>query len=471
MLEIVFVEKVPADDVVKVIAMYEKTPFKADFLKQSEAKQINTAIVQSGFDGKLNETADVYGGKAKTVLAGLGKKGDKPAVQKAGAGLFGKLFNDERACIVVDDDSTALELAFGILLGSYSFDKYKTEKKPGDFPKLEQVCLVVKRSAEAYEKFKPLAALATAVRYCKDLSNEPASFLTPEVFASDIKRLEYLGLDVDILSAKEIKENGLGLVEAVAKGAANEPKVVVISWKGNRSQKEYDLGLVGKGVCFDAGGLSLKSNAGMLEMKMDMAGAAAIAAAMKAAALQRIRKNLIAVVGLVENMPDGNAMKIGDVYTSYSGKTVEIMNADAEGRLVVADCLSYLQKNYKVKTLVDLATLGSLRTVLGNVYAAVFATDNKLADMLTEAGEACNERLWKMPLDTEYEQMLASSLADMRNIAVDGKASIVSAAFLNRFIEKGIKWAHIDMSGVRLDKSGLASGFGVRLLNEFIKGL
>ena len=471
MLEVVFVEKVSTDDVVKVVTIFEGKPVKANFLTAEEAKLINKAIVQAKFEGKLKETVDVFGGRAKTVLMGLGKDGDDIAVQTAGVKLFERLFNDEKAFIATDDENTALNLAFGVLLGSYSFSKYKTEKKAEDFPKLEQISLVVADAKSAYEKFKPYIAEVTAIRYCKDLCNEPASYLTPEVFAQDIKRLEYLGLDVEVFGAEDIRTKGLGLVEAVGKGAANSPKVVVVSWKGNRNKKEYDLGLVGKGVCFDAGGLSLKSNAGMVEMKMDMFGAAAVVAVMKGAALQRVRKNLIAVVGLVENMPGAGAMKIGDIYTSYSGKTVEVMNADAEGRMVVADCLGYLQKNYPVKTVIDIATLGSLRTVLGNAYAAVFSTDERLVKQMIKAGESVGEKLWEMPLDKQYEQMLASPLADMRNISLDGKASIVSAAFLNRFIEKGVKWAHIDISGVRLDKNGLASAFGVRLLNELIKGL
>lgn len=471
MLEVVFADKMPSETGVKVVAMYEGTPAKADFLTADEAKLIKKAILQSGFDGKLNEYTEVFGGREKVILAGLGKKGNDITVQEAGTKLFTKLFHDEKAFIAVDDEQTALNLAFGVLLGSYSFDKYKTEKKPENFAKLEQITLIVKNPQDVYEKFKPYMALTTGIRYCKDLCNEPASYLTPEVFADDIKRLEYLGLDVEILTETEIKDKGLGLVDAVAKGSVNPPRVVVVSWRGDRNKEAYDFGMAGKGVCFDAGGLSLKSNAGMAEMKMDMSGAAAVVSVLKAAALQRIRKNLVAVVGLVENMPGAKAMKIGDIYTSYSGKTVEVMNADAEGRMVLADCLGYLQKNYQVKNIVDLATLGSLRTVLGNVYAGLFANDGKLANKLEQAGDISGEKLWKMPLDVEYEKMLVSPLADMRNIALDNKASIVSAAFLNRFIEKDTMWAHIDISGVRLDKTGLASGFGVRLLNEFIKGL
>ncbi len=471
MLEVIFSDTKPDSGIVKVIPMFEKEAAQVDCLTAEEAKLLKKTIVQSGFDGRFAEKVDVFGGRSKIVLLGLGEDKNVLAVEKIGENLFEQIAQEERVYIATEDDETALHLAYGVLLGSYRFDKYKTTKRKEDFPKLEQIILKVADATEVSEKFKPYLALVTAIRYAKDLGNEPASYLTPEIFAADIKRLSYLGLDVEILDEEAIHLKGLGLIEAVAKGSTQAPRVVIVSWRGNRHQEAYDLGLVGKGVCFDSGGLSLKSNVGMVEMKMDMAGAATVVAAMKAAALQRVRKNLIAVVGLVENMPDGNTMKIGDIYTAYNGKTVEVMNTDAEGRLVVADCLAYLQANYEVKKTVAVATLGVLKTVLGNVYAGLFASDEKLAKAMLKAGEISGEKVWQMPLDEKYARMLHSPVADLRNIALDGKASIVSAAFLASFVEKEAKWAHIDISGVRLDKGGLASGFGVKLLNELIKGL
>ena len=471
MLEVVFSNKKPLAKKTKVILMYEQKNVKADFLTTDEAELVKKAIVQADFCGKTGQFVEVFGGRAKILLAGIGKQGDNLALQKVGCELFGRLYHDETAYIAAEDDNEGINIAYGLLLGSYSFDKYKTEKKADDFAKLEQIVVKASNAEKAQENFKMYLALVTAIRYARDLGNEPANYLTPEVFALDVERLRYLGLQIEVLDEKAIRLNGLGLIDAVGKGSKNPPRLVVAAWLGNRASSEYDLAIVGKGICFDAGGMSLKSNAGMVEMKMDMTGAAAAIASLKALALQRVRKNIVAVVGLAENMPGGNAMKIGDVYTAYDGKTVEIMNADAEGRLVVADCLAYVQKNYQVKNVVDLATLGSLKTTLGNVYAGVFANDKKLAEKLIEAGEKTGEKLWLMPLDKEYDKMLTSTIADMRNIAIDNKASIVSAAFLERFIEKGIRWAHIDISGMRLDKNGLASGFGVKLLNEFIRGL
>ena len=471
MLEVIFTKDEPVNNVVKVIAMFEDKPAKVEFLDETEANLVQTAIAQANFEAKSGEYVNVYGGDSKIVLLGLGKDNDDLNIQSVGEKLFNVLFNDESAYIFAENDNIAVNLAYGVLLGSYSFDKYKTEKKDDEYTKLEQIILRVDDVEKNKENFKAYLAMANGIRYCKDLCNEPASYLTPEVFAYDIKRLEYLGLDVELLDMEAIRLNGLGLVEAVGKGGANLPYVVVMSWRGNPNKKDYDLGLVGKGVCFDSGGLSLKTGNGMVEMKMDMSGAAAVVSAMKVAALQRIKKNLVAIVSLVENMPDGNATKIGDIITSYSGKTVEILNADAESRLIVADALSYMQKNFKVSKIVDLATLGTVTAMLGNVYAGLFSNDDKLAKMLVSAGEKSGERLWLLPIDKDYEKMIKSDVADMKNISTSQSARVTSVAFLNKFIEKGAKWAHIDISGLRLDKSGLSSGFGVKLLNEVMKDL
>ena len=471
MLEVIFTKNEPENDIVKVIAMFEDQPSKVDFLNEKEAGLVQTAIAQADFEAKSGDYINVYGGTSKIVLLGLGKNDDDLNIQSVGEKLFNILYSDERAYIFAENDNVVVNLAYGVLLGSYSFDKYKTEKKDDEYTKLEQIVLKVSDEEKNTEDFKTFLAMANGIRYCKDLCNEPASYLTPEVFAYDIKRLEYLGLDVELSDMDAIKLKGLGLVEAVGKGGANLPYVVVMSWRGNPNKKDYDLGLVGKGVCFDSGGISLKTAAGMIEMKMDMSGAAAVVASMKVAALQRLKKNIVAIVPLVENMPDGNATKIGDIVTSYSGKTVEILNADAEGRLIVADALSYMQKNFKVTKIVDLATLGTITAMLGNVYAGLFSNDDKLTKALISAGEKSGEKLWPLPIDDGYDKMIKSDVADMKNIASPQQARITSVAFLNKFIEKDTKWAHIDISGLRLDKTSLSAGFGVKLLNEFMKGL
>lgn len=471
MLEVIFTKDEPLKDVVKVITMFEDKPATVDFLSTKETKLVETAIIQANFEAKAGDYLNVYGGTSKIVLLGLGKNDDDLNIQGVGEKLFNILFNDENAYIVAENDQIAQNLAYGVLLGSYSFDKYKTEKKGDEYTKLEQISLKVDDVEKNTEEFKSYVAMANGIRYCKDLCNEPASYLTPEVFAYDIKRLEYLGLDVELLNLDAIHLKGLGLVEAVAKGSSNLPYVVIMSWRGNPEKNDYDLGLVGKGVCFDSGGVSLKSGGGMIEMKMDMTGAACVVASMKVAALQRIKKNIVAVVSLVENMPDGNAVKIGDIVTAYNGRTVEVLNADAEGRLIVADALAYMQKNFKVSKIVDLATLGTISAMFGNVYAGLFSNDEKLTKTLIAAGEKSGEKLWHLPMNEDYEKMIKSDVADIKNIPTGQSARITSVAFLNKFIEKGTKWAHIDISGLRLDKTGLSSGFGVKLLNEVMKGL
>ena len=460
MLEVILTAKIDEEIKTKVWALDKNDKIPSRYKPQAKAQN---------FQAQVDKIVSFWHDEEQIVLCGLGKNPTPVDWQKVGSNLYGKIARAEKALITVNDDANALALVYGILLGSYSFDKYQTNKKPEDFPALEQLIVKVKNVKKATEVYKDYVALATGVRYARDLCNEPANCLTPEIFAKDIKRLEYLGLDVEILDKDNLHLKGLGLIEAVGKGSVNDPKMVIISWRGNRKSKDYDWGLVGKGVCFDAGGLSLKTTQGMLEMKQDMSGAAAVAATMKALALQRVKKNILAIAALVENMPDGNAMKVGDVYTSYCGKTVEVNNTDAEGRLIVADALSYMQKNYKVKKIVDVTTLGSLNGVLGKVYGGMFANDDNLADELLKAGEISGENLWRMPLNEQYHKALASTVADIKNVAPEAKASITSAAFLEEFIEKDTKWAHIDMSNMRMDNKGLAAGFGVRLLNKLIR--
>lgn len=462
MLEVIFTTK-PDDAIstkVFILAKGDKLPIA---YKEQAKKQ--------DFKNDKGKFAEFWNDDQQIVLCGIGEKSSMLDWQELGKNLYAKIEKSERVAIYAKNDDLVLNLVYGVLQGSYCFDKYRTNKEPNEFPALEQLIVKVKNEKKSTEEYKKYVALYTGIRYARDLCNEPANCLTPDIFAKDIKRLEYLGLDVEVLDKDNLYLKGLGLIEAVGKGSTNEPKMVIVSWKGNRNSKEYDLGLIGKGVCFDAGGLSLKSTQGMLEMKQDMSGAAAVVATMKSTALQRVKKNLLAIVALVENMPDGNAMKVGDVYTSYSGKTVEVNNTDAEGRLIVADALSYMQKNYKVKKIVDVTTLGSFNGVLGKVYGGMFANDEKLATDLLKAGEISGELLWRMPLNKQYGKALKSTVADIKNVAPDAKASVVSAAFLESFIEKGMKWAHIDMSNMRMDNKGLAAGFGVKLLNELIRNL
>ena len=370
------------------------------------------------------------------------------------------------------------EFALGIELAGYRFDKYFTKKPQSFYPELEKI-VFAGTDLKNMDGYKPFAGLVNGVRYARDLINEPANALTPEIFAADIKRLEYLGLKVEILDEKAMKEAGFNLALAVGQGSLNKPRVGIVSWQGNPDNDEIEIGLVGKGVTFDSGGISLKSPNNMGEMKQDMTGAAVMVASLKVAALQKIKKNIVAVVGLVENMPSGAAYRPGDVVTSMSGQTVEVIDTDAEGRLVLADCLTYIQRKFEPKYVIDAATLtGAITIALGSTYAGLFSNNVKLAEKLKAAGESSGELLWQLPMHKEYDEQMDSAIADMKNLSSTRKAgSATAACFLQRFIEKNTKWAHLDIAGMDMSdgKKCLypkgASAYGVRLLNEFITRL
>ena len=366
------------------------------------------------------------------------------------------------------------EFALGMELASYRFDKYFTTKKASFYDNLEKVVLT-NSGLKNMDGYKPNSGLANAVRYARDLINEPANALTPEIMAQDIKRLEYLGLEVEILDEKAMRQKEFGLALAVAQGSANKPRVAVIKWRGNAAENGFKVGLVGKGVTFDSGGISLKGATNMGDMKQDMTGAAVVAATMKSLALQKVRQNVVAVVGLVENMPSGTAYRPGDVVKSMSGQTVEVVNTDAEGRLVLADCLTYIQRNYQPQNVIDIATLtGAIVVSLGSAYAGIFGNYNQLGMRLSEVGDVCGERVWKMPMDKEYDKQIDSTIADMKNSGGRAAGSSTAACFLRRFIEKNTRWVHLDVAGLDLSDGSKvlypkgASAFGVRLLNKYI---
>ena len=484
MLEIVFSNGRIGAKIVKIIGVAEGAKINSDLLAKEDVALIKKQAADCRFDGKLGRVMETYGKSGRILVMGLGKKPAELSLQNAGGALASKLFNDEVAAYYVEkikgcnlnEEQIAHNLAFGLLLGTYRFDKYFTTKKPEEYPNLERVIFKVKNPAEVNENFKNYAALANAVRYGRDLCNEPANYLTPEVFADDIKRLEYLGLDVDVLDYKALKQNDFACLLSVAQGSEKEPRVAVIKWKGNPNSDKWELGLVGKGVTFDSGGISIKPSSGMEEMKQDMTGAAVVVASMKALALQCAHKNVVGVVGLVENMPSGSAVKPGDVVTSMSGQTVEIINTDAEGRLVLADCLWYIQKEFAVNKLIEVATLtGATARALGNEYAGIFANDDALANGLIDAGERSGERLWRLPISEGYNKMINSDFADMKNIGGVSAGGSTAACFLQRFVKPEVKWAHLDIAGVDAEKKGRpicpkgATAFGIRLINQYLR--
>lgn len=498
MVEIVFSNKKARRGDVKIALAYgrvDKNSWK-DFLTPEELKLLTAAANRESFKALPNEVIEIETVDNKVICAGVSKRPTPLDLQKLGGSLVKYLKKYPAAVIYAEKPSSsklktsdiAYNIAFGIQLGSYSFDKYLTKRKPQDFPQLETVLFSGRSKVIPKEGYTPYSALAASVRYARDLTNEPANNMTPIVMADDIQRLNYLGLEIEILDETAMREQNFNLALSVAQGSCNKPRIAVIKWHGKTQSAAnfndeiktvYDLGLVGKGVTFDSGGISIKPATGMWDMKQDMAGAAAVVGAMKAAALQKLPLNVVAVVGLVENMPSGSATRPGDIVKSMSGQTVEILNTDAEGRLVLADCLWYIQEKYGVKKVIDIATLtGAIMIALGREMAGVMGNNQQLIDTIIKSGNIVGEKAWQLPIGKEYDKMMNSPIADMKNISESRNAgSITAACFLQRYIKRDVKWAHLDIAGMDKEEKGKpltpkgATGFGVRLFNEIIKQL
>jgi len=364
------------------------------------------------------------------------------------------------------------EFAYGFELKSYNFEKYKTQKKGF----LQEIFFASTDYEQLKKEYNYLSSVKKGVYLTRDLISEPPNKLFPKKYVDEIKKLSSLGLKVKILDEKIMKTLGMNALLGVGQGSTKESFLVTIEWNGATKKSEQPLAFVGKGVCFDTGGISLKPARFMEEMKYDMGGSAAVVGLMKSLALRKAKINAVGVVGLVENMPDGNAQRPGDIVKSFSGQTIEILNTDAEGRLVLADALSYTEKKFKPKFIIDLATLtGAIIISLGEEYAGLFSNNDKLSENLEKVGEEINEKVWRLPLHKNYDKLINSNYADMQNINYAGGAgSITAAQFLKRFV-KNTPWIHLDIAGMAFSKkaanlnSGGATGYGVRLLSDLIK--
>ncbi|MCB1884828.1 MAG: leucyl aminopeptidase [Geminicoccaceae bacterium] len=427
----------------------------------------------------------------RIVLLVLGKEGGKDGdltardVAEAGASLASRLaaIGVKRATVAPLDgldlggitatDAVAL-LAEGAHLRAYRFDRYRSggDEAKEEAKGLERLDFAAPDGARA--GLDAVGRLAEAVNMTKDLVSEPANVLYPETFAERTRALEELGVEVEVLPKAKLEELKMGALLAVNQGSVREPYVVVMRWQGGGD--EAPLALIGKGVCFDTGGISIKPAAGMQDMKWDMAGAGAVVGAMRAVAGRKARANVVGVIGLVENMPSGTATRPGDVITTMAGKTVEVINTDAEGRLVLADVLWYAQDRFRPKAIIDLATLtGAVIVALGHERAGLFSTDDDLAKSLDAAGESTGEPLWRLPLGPAYDKHIKSQIADMKNTGQGREAgSTAGAVFLQRYVGD-TPWAHLDIAGVAWSGSDRplsgkgATGFGVRLLDRFVR--
>jgi leucyl aminopeptidase len=368
------------------------------------------------------------------------------------------------------------QFIFGFNLKSYTFNKYKTLNKEKINKKISFKIITFNKD-KIQKKYKYYDSIKEGVFLSRDLVSEPPNVLNPKKYTEEIKKLSKLGLKVEILNESKLKKLGMNSLLGVGQGSENETFLVIIKWNGAKSNFGKPLAFVGKGVCFDTGGISLKPARFMEEMKYDMGGSAVVVGLMKSFALRKAKINAVGVVGLVENMPDGNAQRPGDIVKSYSGKTIEVLNTDAEGRLVLADALTYTEKKYKPKFIIDLATLtGAIIVALGEEYAGLFSNNDELSKNIFKASENVNEKVWRLPLHKNYDKLIDSPIADVQNINyVGGAGSITAAQFLQRFILNKTPWAHLDIAGMAFSKKaanlnpGGATGFGVRLLNNLVK--
>ena len=439
----------------------------------------------SGKSGQLFEGFVERGGEVvRVALAGMGAvraKDRASAVERAGAGLAAKYLASGETSMLVDVSGagmTAKEVVaflLGLRLRSWRHDVYRTRLGEDKKPTLAEIVVAgAPRGAQAAWQIE--AALAEGVEFTRELVTEPANTIYPESFVERcLERLSGTGVSMRVLDEEAMRALGMGALLGVAQGSVRPPRLLVMEWRGGK-EGERPIAFVGKGVTFDSGGISIKPAAGMEDMKWDMGGAGAVAGTMLSLARREAAANVIGICGLVENMPDGKAQRPGDVVTSMSGQTIEVINTDAEGRLVLCDALTWLQREYAPAASVDLATLtGAMIVSLGHEYAGMFANDDELAAKLEAAGKDSGDKLWRFPLGSAYDKLIDSQIADMKNTGPRFGGSITAAQFLQRFIEDGTPWAHLDIAGmVWADKPGAtwdkgATGFGVRLLDRFVR--
>ena len=448
---------------------------------------IGRALEVAEFKGRKGQTTMILApgaGLSRVVAVGLGKIADLTplAAEEAGGQAIAQLAREETVSVAPGPLSAALtaRLALGAVLRSYRFDRYRTTEKPEDKPRLARLALLAEETGAVEAAWARLRPVADGVFLARDLVSEPPNVLTPAEFAHRCEALSALGLKVEVIGPEAMAKLGFGALLGVAQGSVHEPRMVVMQWrganggKGRKGNGTKPLAFIGKGVTFDSGGISIKPAGGMEDMKWDMAGAGAVVGLMAALAGRRAPVDAVGLVGLVENMPSGTAQRPGDVVKTYSGQTVEIINTDAEGRLVLADVLWYCQKEFEPRFMVDLATLtGAMVVSLGHEIGGFFSNEDELAKKLHAAGEATGEKLWRLPLGDAYDKQIKSEIADMKNVGGRPGGAITAAQFLQRFVN-GKPWAHLDIAGMAWaskDSALAAKGataYGVRLLNQLV---
>ncbi|MEO8455230.1 MAG: leucyl aminopeptidase [Sphingomicrobium sp.] len=484
-MEIRFADRRPEGDFALVLPVAAKDRLSLASLGPAQ-QSVATALDRQRFEGDASSAAEQFiddnGATRRLLVVGTGA-GTPPhqAAEKLGGTAVARLLTSGETKAVLDlsglgfDSDSAARVGLAAALRSWRYDRYRTKLKDKQKPTLAEVTIVGggdgagKRYAERWEP------VVQGVSLTRELVTEPANIIYPESFVERVRAsLGGSGIEIEVLDGAAMAKLGMGALLGVAQGSVRDPRLLVLRWNGGGSSGQ-PTAFVGKGVTFDTGGISIKPAQGMEAMKWDMGGAGAVVGAFKALALRKAKADLVGICGLVENMPSGTAQRPGDVVTTMSGQTVEVINTDAEGRLVLADALTYVQRNYKPSTIIDLATLtGAILVSLGHEFAGLFSNNEEIAGELQRVGEESGDRLWRMPLAEPFDRLIDSPIADVKNVGPREGGSITAAHFIQRFVDNGIKWAHIDMAGKAWsDKAGTtyekgATGFGVRLLDQYV---
>ncbi len=489
-MKINYVTKLPvgSKNLVLVVAEGAGLPAPGKVIDKSADGRISQAIKVAKFTGKRDQTLEFLAPSKSVERVLLVGAGDAAKVNARELELTGGVIAGLLATAKVDSASISLSLpglkevtadeaagliASGAALRTYQFHRYKSKKADAPARQLQSLVIETANPAKAKAAWSDLESVSEGVHLARDLVNEPSNVLYPEAFADRAKTLIKSGVKVEILTPAQMKKLGMNALLGVAQGSPFEPRLVVMRWDGGK-KGDAPVAFIGKGVTFDTGGVSIKPAAGMEDMKGDMGGAAAVTGLMLALAGRKAKCNVVGAIGLVENAIDGKAQRPGDVVKSMSGQTIAVLNTDAEGRLVLADVLWYIQDRFKPKFMINLATLtGAIMVALGKDHAGLFSNNDELASRLTEAGLETGEKVWRMPLGPEYDKLIDSDIADMKNIGGRFGGSITAAQFIQRFVNK-VPWAHLDIAGTAMDSTktpinqSWASGWGVRLLNRLV---
>lgn len=444
---------------------------------------LRDALLRQRFEGEAASVAEHFADGRRILVIGLGKNGvaaDLP--EKIGGTAVGRLLTSGEEGAVIDltglnyDADSSARVALGAALRAWRLDTYRTKLKDKQKPTLNEITIVGAGEGADKRYRSRWEPVVQGVSLTRELVTEPANIIYPESFVQRVSQsLKDTGVEIEVLDRAQMQKLGMGALLGVAQGSAREARLLILRWNGG-AKDAAPTAFVGKGVTFDTGGISIKPAAGMEAMKWDMGGAGAVVGALKALALRKAKANIVGICGLVENMPSSTAQRPGDVVTTMSGQTVEVINTDAEGRLVLADAITYVQRNYKPGTIVDLATLtGAILISLGHEYAGLFGNNDELASELTKAGEETGDKLWRMPMAEPFDRLIDSPIADMKNVGPREGGSITAAQFIQRFVDHGVRWAHIDMAGKAWsDKASAtyekgATGYGARLLDKYVE--